>query len=193
MTDFTTLAGSLRALSTVPHTPDLRPRITLRHACLDSPIGPTYVALGEGGVVAVRRAADIGEERGFLAHVHRTMGRPSLPSRAMPAEVAAALRHVDGTSARVDLAGLAPFERDVLEAATSIPRGETRSYGWIAREIGRPRAVRAVGTALGKNPVPILVPCHRVVRSDGSDGEYIFGQAAKRTLLDLEARTSRAT
>ncbi len=190
MTNFDFLEDSLRALAAVPHSVDVRPRLTLHHTRVDSPIGPAYVALGERGVVAVRRATDIGQERGFLDHVHRTLGRPCLPTREAPTEIVAAVRHADGTSVRVDLAWLAPFEREVLEAAASIPRGETRSYGWIAREIGRPRAVRAVGTALGKNPTPILVPCHRVVRADGSDGEYIFGRLAKRALLDLEAVTS---
>ena len=59
--------------------------------------------------------------------------------------------------------------------ALEIPRGEVRPYGWIAAEIGRPKAVRAVGTALGHNPVPLIVPCHRVVRSDGMIGQYSLG------------------
>ena len=66
-----------------------------------------------------------------------------------------------------DLRRLSPFERDVLRKTLEIPRGEARTYGWIAREIGRPGAVRAVGSALNKNPIPLLIPCHRVVRSDG--------------------------
>jgi O-6-methylguanine DNA methyltransferase len=71
--------------------------------------------------------------------------------------------------------------------ALEIPRGEVRPYGWIAAEIGRPRAVRAVGTALAHNPVPLVVPCHRVVRSDGSIGQYsLGGPAAKRTVLAAE-------
>jgi len=61
-----------------------------------------------------------------------------------------------------------------------------RPYGWVAREIGRPRAVRAVGSALGRNPVPVLIPCHRVVRSDGHLGNYGLGVPMKRTLLDAE-------
>ena len=64
-----------------------------------------------------------------------------------------------------------------------------RSYSWIAQRIGKPRAVRAVGTALGRNPVPFIVPCHRVLRSDGSLGGYGFGLPMKRQLLDLERTT----
>ncbi len=71
--------------------------------------------------------------------------------------------------------------------ALEIPRGEVRPYGWIAREIGRPKAVRAVGTALGHNPVPLIVPCHRVVRSDGMIGQYsLGGPENKRTILSAE-------
>ena len=71
--------------------------------------------------------------------------------------------------------------------ALEIPRGEVRPYGWIAAEIGRPKAVRAVGTALGHNPVPLIVPCHRVVRSDGYIGQYsLGGPANKRAILAAE-------
>ncbi len=79
------------------------------------------------------------------------------------------------------------FERAVLLEALEIPRGEVRTYGWIAAQIGHPAAVRAVGTALRKNPVPVLIPCHRVVRSDGHVGEYALGGSdAKRRILAAE-------
>lgn len=89
----------------------------------------------------------------------------------------------------VDLGPLASFQRDVLQSAETIPFGEVRSYRWIAERIGSPRAVRAVGTALGRNPVPLLVPCHRVLRSDGSLGGYAFGLPLKSRLLELERET----
>lgn len=89
----------------------------------------------------------------------------------------------------VDLSAVAPFQRSVLEAARKIPFGEIRSYGWVAERTGSPRAVRAVGTALGRNPVPIVVPCHRVLRSDGSLGGYAFGLDLKNRLLSLEHET----
>ena len=89
-------------------------------------------------------------------------GRPSLAVSTAIVESASTL----------DLRGHTEFERDVWRKALDIPRGEVRPYGWIAAEIGRPRAVRAVGTALGHNPVPLIVPCHRVVRTDGSIGQY---------------------
>ncbi len=92
-------------------------------------------------------------------------------------------------SVPVDLSGAGAFQRDVLGAARAIPFGETRAYAWIARRIGSPRAVRAVGTALGRNPVPLIVPCHRVLRSGGDLGGYGLGTDLKRLLLDLERST----
>ncbi|HUG37757.1 MAG TPA: methylated-DNA--[protein]-cysteine S-methyltransferase [Candidatus Limnocylindrales bacterium] len=89
----------------------------------------------------------------------------------------------------VDLTATPPFQRKVLEAARSIPFGQARPYAWVAKRIGHPRAVRAVGTALGTNPVPLLVPCHRVLKSDGGVGGYIFGTRAKSRLLKLEQTT----
>ena len=79
-----------------------------------------------------------------------------------------------------------PFQRAVWEAIRRIPHGEVRSYGWIARAIGRPRAARAVGAACGANPWPIIVPCHRVVAADGSLGGYSAGLKWKRLLLRIE-------
>jgi len=79
-----------------------------------------------------------------------------------------------------------PFQRKVWRALLKIPRGETRSYAWVARQIGQPNAVRAVANACGANPAPILVPCHRVIASDGSLGGYGGGLAMKRRLLKLE-------
>jgi len=79
-----------------------------------------------------------------------------------------------------------PFQRAVWEAIRAIPYGQTRSYSWIAKRIGRPRAVRAVGNAVKANPLFLLVPCHRVVRADGSLGGFCYGGAVKEWLLRLE-------
>lgn len=81
-----------------------------------------------------------------------------------------------------------PFYRAVWQATRSIPYGETRSYAWVAEQIGRPRASRAVGQALGRNPLPIVVPCHRVVGSDGGLCGFGGGLDMKRRLLELESR-----
>ncbi|MEZ5236490.1 MAG: MGMT family protein [Acidimicrobiales bacterium] len=74
----------------------------------------------------------------------------------------------------------------MLEALPTITYGRTASYAAVAAAAGHPRAVRAVGTACARNPVPVVVPCHRVVRSDGSIGQYLGGVEAKRALLELE-------
>lgn len=79
-----------------------------------------------------------------------------------------------------------PFEQSVWKAARSIPAGETRSYGWLAQKIGRPRAARAVGQALARNPLPVVFPCHRVIRSDGGLGGFASGTRVKKYLLELE-------
>jgi len=108
------------------------------------------------------------------------------------AEVARQLgEYFDGKRHRFDLE-LAPrgtdFQRQVWRSLAEIPFGETRSYADVAERIGRPRAVRAVGRANGANPIPIVVPCHRVVGADGSLTGFGGGLEAKRHLLDLEAR-----
>src|SRR5262249_39660482 len=118
------------------------------------------------------------------------------PAERPPEALAAALeqqlrggspRSGRGRTLAFDLRGLSEFERAVLLKALEIPRGEVRPYAWVAREIGHPKAVRAVGTALAHNPLPLLIPCHRVVRSDGRIGDYgLGGSGAKRTVLAAE-------
>ena len=88
----------------------------------------------------------------------------------------------------LDLSAGTPFQQAVWQTLRKIPRGETRSYAWVARQIGKPKAARAVGTACGANPVLLLVPCHRVVASDGTLGGFSCGLPLKRRLLALEAR-----
>lgn len=87
---------------------------------------------------------------------------------------------------------LTPFERNVLKVALKIPLGETRTYKWIAEQLGKPGAVRAVGTALRKNPWPLLVPCHRVVKSDGTFGKYAGkDDGRKKELIEQERDIKR--
>jgi O-6-methylguanine DNA methyltransferase len=88
----------------------------------------------------------------------------------------------------IDSLDATDFQKKVWRAALSIPRGETRSYAWIARRIGRPKAYRAVGNALNRNPLAPAVPCHRVTRKDGGIGGFARGIAMKRLLLKIEGR-----
>ncbi len=87
---------------------------------------------------------------------------------------------------KLDLSGTTRFQQNVWLTVRNIPRGETRSYGWVAMQLGLPRAARAVGRALGSNPVPIVIPCHRVVGSDGKLGGFGGGVKIKKFLLQLE-------
>lgn len=81
------------------------------------------------------------------------------------------------------------FQWQVLKTTMTIPFGETRTYQWVAEQIGSPRSMRAVGQALRRNPYPVMIPCHRVIKSDGSLGGYAGGSSArKRELLELERK-----
>jgi O-6-methylguanine DNA methyltransferase len=154
---------------------------------LESPIGPVFVAYSATGVSAVSRAGSAEEfERAFRSRTGRRAVRVQSPPPALAAAVEARLRGDARAQLEYDLRGVSEFERAVLLKALEIPRGEVRPYGWVAREIGRPKAVRAVGSALGQNPIPLLIPCHRVVRSDGRLGDYAFGAEAKRAVLEAE-------
>jgi methylated-DNA-[protein]-cysteine S-methyltransferase len=92
---------------------------------------------------------------------------------------------------RLDFAGASHFQQDVWQVAQSIPYGETRSYAWVAAQLGLSKAARAVGQALGRNPLPIVVPCHRVIGSDGGLGGFSAGLEMKRHLLRLENAYTR--
>jgi len=142
------------------------------YAELASAVGRAFVAWNAAGISAVMRAESAAE---FEAWFQARIGRPLVHESAPPKRLA---------RMGFDLRQVTPFERDVLLKTAQIPRGEVRTYSWVAREIGRPAAVRAVGTAVAHNPIPLLIPCHRVVRADGLIGQYSMGgPQAKRALL----------
>ena len=91
---------------------------------------------------------------------------------------------------KLDLSGATDFQCAVWEKARVIPYGETRSYGWLAEQINKPRAARAVGQALGRNPLPVIIPCHRVLAANGSLGGFSGGIGMKIRLLRLEAEAA---
>jgi O-6-methylguanine DNA methyltransferase len=159
-----------------------------RYASIETPLGQAFVAWNGRGVSWIGRARDGAEfEARFRADVGRDIaGTDELPERLRRA-IARRIAGDRRVRIPLDLRGHTPFEVAVWMKALEIPRGEVRPYGWIAAEIGRPKAVRAVGTALGHNPVPLIVPCHRVVRSDGMIGQYsLGGPENKRTILTEE-------
>jgi O-6-methylguanine DNA methyltransferase len=162
-----------------------------RYWKVESPFGAIFVAHGPAGISFVRRTESAARfEREFRLRHGRAVRPATGPA---PRAIRDAVRGKPGKAAalRLDLRDVTEFERAVLRKTLEIPAGEVRPYGWIAKEIGRPDAVRAAGSALAKNPVPLLIPCHRVVKSDGRVGDYIFGSAMKRALLESEGAPPR--
>jgi methylated-DNA-[protein]-cysteine S-methyltransferase len=153
-------------------------------------VGPLWVAVSELGLVAVEFD---GKEADFAAHLRRRTGKMTVRSAEKTREARREIEsYLEGRTSTfaipVDLSTVTPFQRQVLEEARRVPRGQVATYGQIARRIGRPHAARAIGQALGSNPVPIVVPCHRVLASDGTLGGYSGrgGIRTKRRLLQLE-------
>ena len=156
-----------------------------QYARFETVIGPVFVAWNRNGVSYAARTSGPQEFQEWFA---RDVRRP-LAAGQPTAELAGKITdQLDGKRRmRFDLRGLTPFAQAVLHKTLQIPRGQVRPYGWVAREIGHPAAVRAVGTALANNPIPYFIPCHRVVRSDGVIGNYgMGGPREKRRLLRLE-------
>src|SRR5213594_5092108 len=156
------------------------------YARFDTVIGAVFVAWNRSGVSAAARSNSAHEfEEYFRAEVGRRPLRAGTPSPEMAQRITDELS--GKRTLRFDLRGLTEFEQAVLRKAREIPYGQVRPYSWVAREIGHPSAVRAVGTALANNPIPYFIPCHRVVRSDGVIGNYGGGgPEAKRSILSLE-------
>ncbi len=186
------VTGALRRIGRVRAPATLAPGVLLRAGLADtywkvpSPIGSLFMAQGPAGISFVRRAA-AGGASGFEREFERRLRRPVYPAtRPAPAALRRALRGEGARDLRFDLRGLTDFESAVLQKTLEIPAGQVRPYGWVAKEIGRPDAVRAAGSALAKNPLPLVIPCHRVVRTDGKVGDYIFGSGTKRALLKSE-------
>lgn len=150
---------------------------------VDSPLGLVYVVVGKGGVRFLTRASSAEE---FARHYRDRFGRFVSPAdrsvEDLKERVAQALAE-GRTDVPVDLEQTTPFQRRVMEVVKGIRRGEVRPYNWVAREAGSPRASRAVGTVMANNPIPMIIPCHRVIRNDGSPGKYGFNPEEKVKLL----------
>src|SRR4051812_5363967 len=157
---------------------------------LPTPIGRLLVVQGPEGLV---RIAFEGEpEDRALAEVAAALGPNVIASdRELARERHALSEYFEGDAHELDLPVdlrlmAAPFRRRVLEALRAVPRGATVSYGELAARAGNPKAARAVGTACARNPIPIVVPCHRVLPGTGRLGNYGGGPERKRVLLELE-------
>ena len=172
---------------------DLMPNVLYRTGLSDlcwqmeSVIGPIWIAASRDGVTAVDRAESADD---FVATYQARFGRDVRIVETAPQPLARKIiRWLEGDQRNpppFDLSHSTPFEESVLRKSLEIPRGQVRPYNWIAREIGSPKASRAVGSALASNPLPVLIPCHRVVRGDGVIGNYLLGTEVKRALLNDE-------
>lgn len=175
--------------SSLPLASMARYRAGLTDLCwqAESPIGPIMVAASREGITAVDRLDTI---EVFTNRYREQFDRDVFFTEQPPVRFALAVeRWLSGerrTPPPFDLSHSTAFETAVLRKTLEIPRGQVRPYNWIAREIGHPKASRAVGSALAGNPVPLLIPCHRVARGDGALGNYIFGADTKRALLVQE-------
>jgi methylated-DNA-[protein]-cysteine S-methyltransferase len=154
----------------------------------ETPVGPVWLAAGPRGLVAVEYNGSEENFRDYLARV--TKGKLQRSAEKVAAAKKMLLVYLHGKSKHidvdVDLSGITPFQRRVLEETRKVPRGQVSTYAEIARRIGNPKAMRAVGQALRRNPVPIVVPCHRVIASDGSLGGYSGEMRSKRKLQLLK-------
>lgn len=156
---------------------------------LDTSLGALLLAATPVGLVSV--TFDGGEPEATLERLAGAISPRVLAAPARLDDAARGLERLIEGSARgydgpLDLRLAQGFGLRVVERLREIPYGETRSYAQVADAVGSPRAVRAVGTACRRNPLPIAIPCHRVVRSDGSLGQYAGGPTAKRRLLAVE-------
>jgi methylated-DNA-[protein]-cysteine S-methyltransferase len=154
----------------------------------DSPLGPLFIAASARGLCSLDFGLSQEDFVGQLDPMAQTERNPT----ALAPVIEQLRGYFEGTRTGfdlpIDLDRLTPFQTNVLQAARLIQPGTTRTYGQVAQAIGKPKASRAVGQALGRNPVPIVIPCHRVVASDGSLGGYSGGGgvASKKLLLALE-------
>ncbi len=180
--DVGTLAKSVKALIAAP------PR-SCRDAICDSyeRVGDVWVAFTKDGLRMIHRGGTLDDFLGVYTKRYGRSLQPATLPDALRKQVNAALEGEGVDKPRVDWSDeLTELERDVLGTLTKIPRGEVRTYEWVARQVGRPRAVRAVGNICARNVVPLVVPCHRVVPTSGGVGNYAFGSAMKRELLQRE-------
>ena len=161
----------------------------IHYSCLNSPFGPVFVAKTAKGICFVN-LSNI-SEAGFQSLLRKKFGKKSVrDDEKLKSVINELLDYFNGNQvdfkSLLDLRTGTIFQRKVWEKISEISYGELRSYKWIANKIGNPNAVRAVGNAVGKNPVPPIIPCHRVIRSDGKLGGFSSGIPLKKWLLKLE-------
>ena len=156
----------------------------VRYVSVSTPLGQLYVAYrGRAICYAAVAASDRAFEHACAKELDIRPMRDNRLEKGLAKQVEDHLKGKRRFTGPFDLSHLTLFQRLVLEKIREIPAGEVRSYRWVAREIGAERAVRAVGTALARNPIPFLIPCHRVVRTDGRIGHYSSGGASMKVKI----------
>jgi len=187
VSDVTTLAAQVKSLFAATPPRSCRDAICDSYEQIREGKDVVWVGFSDDGLRLIHRGGSFEEFAAAYTKLYcRTLKASTLPD-ALRKQVLAGLEGEGVAKPRVDWSDeLSDVERDVLELLPKIPRGEVRTYEWVARQIGRPRAVRAVGNILAHNAVPIVVPCHRVVPSSGGTGNYAFGPEMKRELLRRE-------
>jgi AraC family transcriptional regulator of adaptative response/methylated-DNA-[protein]-cysteine methyltransferase len=159
----------------------------IRHSFADTPFGPVFIASTATGICRLVFTDDEAAARNALQQCFPKAILEAGATSVHDEALAFFRRDLNPTSRlRLHLRGT-PFQLKVWEALLKIPAGEIRSYGDLAKEAGNPAASRAVGTAIGSNPVAVLIPCHRVIRSDGGLGGYMWGETRKQAILGWEA------
>lgn len=168
--------------------PPTHQQAEVAYALIPSPLGPLFIALGERGIVALEFHADGGEAERLAARGLSARHDPDALAeiRAQVGDYFAGRRET--FELPVDLSTLTPFEREALDTVAQIPFGQTRTYGEIAQALGKPGGSQAVGQAMGRNPVPLIIPCHRVIAGGNKLHGYSGrgGVETKIALLRLE-------
>ncbi len=163
----------------------------------ESAIGDVVVAFNPDGVSSVDLATPGFEDR-FTGRIGRVLLRAEAPS-AWRRYIPEAIEAGRPGKVPVDLRSVTPFQAEILGMTATIPKGEVRAYAWLANEVERPNAVRAAGSAVARNPIPLIIPCHRVVRTDGQLGNYSLGGIHNKVELlehegvEFDRRTRRLT
>lgn len=185
LTDVGSLARAVKSIVTAPPQ-SCRSAITDHFDVLEVEGVRVHVAFSEKGLTMITAVGSDKEFRSrYCDRFAKELKAGSLPDR-LRRQVVAALSGEGVEKPAVDFVEATEFERNVLKVLTKIPRGEVRSYSWVARQAGRPGAVRAVGNICANNVVPFVVPCHRVVPTTGGIGNYAFGERMKRKMLERE-------
>jgi O-6-methylguanine DNA methyltransferase len=167
---------------------------TVWYTAADSPLGKIYLAASERGLVLV----EFGRSRGaslFLNELHKLYPAYSIEENPVPFRntitwldnyFSGKKVSISGSGIKFDFRSGTKFQQLVWKTLCRIPYGQSRSYKWVAEQIENPKSVRAVGQANGRNPIPIIVPCHRVINADGTLGGYSGGRDIKKKLLAIE-------